>query len=221
MKHFFTTNFAFLHSNDPESLELEDQRREELLMGKEPLLSELLAIGVAYNVSISELVERDLTLRKKAEGIRMLVLDVDGVLTDGGMFFSEHGDEIKKFNSKDGLGIKRLMKAGFEAGIISAANNKHIVKHRGEMLGMERVYVGQQPKLEILTQWCTELGLTFEQIAYVGDDLNDIPIMERCGFSACPNNAVAAVRQQADVVLRHNGGDGCVREVIDDYLMSA
>ena len=153
------------------------------------------------------------------EHITTFIFDVDGVLTDGAMIFSKNGDEIKRFNAKDGQGIKQCRENGINTGIISAGISTGLVEKRAEMLGVKHVYVGKQPKLEILNDWLQELNLNFEDIAYIGDDITDIPILEKVGASFCPADAVSAVKQTAEVVLSLNGGAGCVRELIEDYLV--
>lgn len=153
--------------------------------------------------------------------IKLLILDVDGTLTDGGLYIMEDGSEFKKFNSRDGMGIKLLQKAGIEVGIISNGKKASMVKARADMLGMARCYVGELPKLEVLNAWMTELGIGFEQVGMVGDDINDLPVMEKAGLSACPADAVKAVKSKVDIVLQLKGGEGCVRELVDDYLLNS
>ncbi|NNF01513.1 MAG: HAD hydrolase family protein [Bacteroidia bacterium] len=150
----------------------------------------------------------------------MLLIDVDGTLTDGGIYLTEKGDEFKKFNSKDGIGIKNAMKNGVIVGFISASIAVEIVKRRAEMLGVAHCYVGNKPKTEILQAWLDDLSIPIDEVAFVGDDINDQEIMSAVGFSACPANAVQAIVETADVVLEKNGGDACVREFIDKYLLS-
>jgi 3-deoxy-D-manno-octulosonate 8-phosphate phosphatase (KDO 8-P phosphatase) len=147
--------------------------------------------------------------------IKFLVLDVDGTLTDGGIYITESGDEMKKFNTKDGMGIKRLLKSGIEVGFISASISKKIVYHRAAMLGVRYCYAGDNDKLEVLNQWLDELDFSFSQVAYIGDDVNDAKIMQEVGLSACPADALGEVQQIANIVLEKKGGQGCVREFID------
>lgn len=147
--------------------------------------------------------------------IKFLVLDVDGTLTDGGIYITESGDEMKKFNTKDGMGIKRLLKSGVEVGFISASISKKIVHHRAAMLGVRYCYAGDADKLEVLGQWLDELDLSFSDVAFIGDDINDAKIMQEVGLSACPTDALGEVRNIANIVLEKKGGQGCVREFID------
>lgn len=147
--------------------------------------------------------------------IKFLVLDVDGTLTDGGIYISESGNEMKKFNTKDGMGIKRLLKTGVEVGLISASISKKIVHHRAAMLGIRYCYVGDGDKLEILSDWLDEMDLSFKEVAFIGDDINDAKIMQEVGLSACPVDALGEVQGIANIVLEKKGGQGCVREFID------
>jgi 3-deoxy-D-manno-octulosonate 8-phosphate phosphatase (KDO 8-P phosphatase) len=157
--------------------------------------------------------------RTKLTPIKLLLLDVDGVMTDGGIYFSERGDELKKFNILDGYGIVKLQKKGVRVGIISGRVS-HVVTRRAKELGISEVYQNLENKLDVYEQVKTKLGLHDSEIAYVGDDEPDIPVLQKAGFSACPANAVAAVRRQVDFVCKCRGGEGAVREVIDLVLGS-
>jgi YrbI family 3-deoxy-D-manno-octulosonate 8-phosphate phosphatase len=150
--------------------------------------------------------------------IRFLVLDIDGVMTDGGMYYTEQGDEIKKFNTKDGLAIKALTKKGFQVGIISSGTNVGLIQKRADILGIKRVYAGKTPKLDILSGWLEEMQLTMADVGYIGDDLNDEPVVRRVGFAACPADACPTIRQAVHLVLSKKGGEGCIREFIEEYL---
>ncbi len=150
--------------------------------------------------------------------IKFLVLDVDGTLTDGGMYISESGDEFKRFDTKDGMAIKRLCKSGFPVAFLSHGLGKHMVQRRAEMLGVTRCYVGEAPKLPMLDAWRQELGLEWEQIAFIGDDINDAECLGRVGLSACPCDAHPSIRALVTTVLERPGGHSCVREFIDRYL---
>ncbi len=150
----------------------------------------------------------------------MLILDVDGTLTDGGVYIGEDGRQSKKFNTQDGLGIKMAIKAGVDVGIISHSSVSEMVTVRANMLGLKHFYIGQRPKIEVLEEWQAELKLDYKEIAYIGDDVNDLDIMEKVGFTACPANAVTQIKTYVDVILSKNGGEGAVREFIDLYLLS-
>ncbi|MCH8903936.1 MAG: HAD hydrolase family protein [Bacteroidetes bacterium] len=150
-----------------------------------------------------------------------MALDVDGVLTDGGMYYLESGDEMKKFNARDGHAILRLQKAGCAVGIIShgMGESEKIVAKRARVLQIEKVYVGPQSKLDILKEWCLEMNIDLDQVAYIGDDENDLGVINELTETACPADAVRAVKDQVKIILDTNGGDGCVREYVDKYLL--
>lgn len=151
--------------------------------------------------------------------IKLVVLDVDGVLTDGGMYYTSSGEELKKFNVKDGMAISRAVTSGVEFGIISAASRGEVVKIRAEMLGIKHIYVGKQPKIEVLESWLYKFGFGFENVAYVGDDINDVEILKKVGLSAAPADAALAAKKAAHIVLHKKGGEGCVREFIENYIV--
>ncbi len=152
--------------------------------------------------------------------IKLLILDVDGTMTDGGIYIMEDGKQFKKFNSRDGMGIKLLQKAGIEVGLISNGKTSSMIATRAEMLGIRKCYVGELPKMEVLKAWLDEEGLDFAQVCMVGDDINDLPVMEKAGLSACPADAVRIVKEKVDIVLQLKGGEGCIRELADDYLLA-
>jgi len=151
--------------------------------------------------------------------IKFLILDVDGTMTDGGIYILEDGRQFKKFNAKDGMGIKLALKAGIEVGIISHSLSTQMVSSRANMLGLKYVYAGEEPKLEVLKKWLLELNLDKSEIAFIGDDINDLPIMQAVGFSACPSDAVQAVKDISNIILSSKGGEGAIREYIDNYLL--
>lgn len=155
----------------------------------------------------------------KGKEIKLVVLDVDGVFTDGGMYYTSSGEEIKKFNVKDGMAIVNAISKGFEFGIISAASRNEVVNIRAKILGIQNLYVGKQPKIEVLEKWLYEKGLGFENVAYIGDDINDVEILRKVGISASPSDAVFAARQAANVVLQSKGGQGCIREFIERFII--
>jgi len=150
--------------------------------------------------------------------IQLIVLDVDGTLTDGGVYISEKGDEMKKYNTKDGMAIKRLIKKGVQVAFLSASSSQMTVKRRAEMLGVSYCYVGKAPKTQILNGWLKELLINPEQVLFMGDDINDLEIMQQVGMSACPADASPPVREVAQIVLSRKGGDACFRELADLYF---
>lgn len=157
-------------------------------------------------------------MSKDGANIKLLALDVDGTLTDGGIYVLESGEQFRKFNAKDGLGVKRAVAQGLCVGIISHSLADGMIIKRAQMMGVTRCYVGQAPKLDVLNGWCRELAIVLEQVAYIGDDINDLPVIRAVGLSACPADATAPVLAACDVVLSKHGGEGCVREFLDRYL---
>ncbi len=153
------------------------------------------------------------TLRK----VKMLLLDVDGVMTDGGIYFSESGDELKKFNIQDGYGIVKLRRSGIEVGIITGRVSK-IVARRAAELGITQVHQNLHDKGSAFETIRAATGLREEEFAYIGDDEFDLPVLTRVGFSATPADGVPAVLKKVDYVCRRRGGEGAVREVIDLIL---
>ncbi|BAU11434.1 3-deoxy-D-manno-octulosonate 8-phosphate phosphatase, putative [Leptolyngbya sp. NIES-3755] len=156
-------------------------------------------------------------LRSRLAQVKLLALDVDGVMTDGGLYYTETGEELKKFNVKDGLGIKLLMTAGIQVAIISAGFSASTL-HRAKRLGIDSVFTGIENKLETLEQLCQQLNVSLSEVAYVGDDLIDVPILERVGCPITVADAMPANQAIALYITRHRGGQGAVREVCDLLL---
>lgn len=151
--------------------------------------------------------------------IKFLVLDVDGTMTDGGIYVLEDGSQFKKFNAKDGMGIKLAIKSGIEVGIISHSHTTEMVNSRANMLGMKYIYVGQESKLKILENWLEEMDISLSEVAFIGDDVNDLSIMQVVGHTACPSDSVKEIKAIAKVILKSKGGEGAVREFIDEHLL--
>jgi YrbI family 3-deoxy-D-manno-octulosonate 8-phosphate phosphatase len=150
---------------------------------------------------------------------KLLILDVDGVLTDGGMYYLEDGSEFKKFNTKDGLAIRRIIKEyKLPVGIISNGSKDKLIESRAQTLYIERVYVGHDDKLSVLEEWCKELQIDLSEVAYIGDDVNDLACMSKVGYAVCPADAVDKIKEVAHIILRRNGGQACVREFIEMYF---
>jgi len=149
--------------------------------------------------------------------IRLLLLDVDGVMTDGRIIFDSNGVESKFFNVKDGHGIKMLQRAGIEVGIISGRESK-VVANRATELGIERVFQKATDKLSPYLGILADAGLSDDEVAFIGDDLIDIPVLKRVGFAAAPADAVGEVLPFAHFVTRNPGGFGAVREISDMLL---
>ena len=156
-------------------------------------------------------------MEERLKKIRLLLLDVDGVMTDGRIIFDSNGVESKFFNVKDGHGIKMLQRAGIEVGIISGRESK-VVANRATELGIERVFQKATDKLSPYLRILADTGFSDDEIAFIGDDLIDIPVLKRVGFAAAPADAVAEVLPFAHFVTRNSGGFGAVREVSDMLL---
>lgn len=146
--------------------------------------------------------------------IKALVLDVDGTMTDGGMYYSAEGQVMKRFDVRDGLGIVNLRKSGVHVMIITA-DHTPIIAMRARVLGIERCEMGQGDKNICLLEVLRSHHLRADEVVYMGDDLNDLPAIEVAGFSACPADAVNEVITSVDYVCRKLGGHGAVREVVD------
>ena len=156
-------------------------------------------------------------MEERLKKIRLLLLDVDGVMTDGRIIFDSNGVESKFFNVKDGHGIKMLQRAGIEVGIISGRESK-VVANRATELGIERVFQKATDKLSPYLKILADTGLVDGEVAFIGDDLIDIPVLKRVGFAAAPADAVAEVLPFAHFVTRNPGGFGAVREISDMLL---
>jgi 3-deoxy-D-manno-octulosonate 8-phosphate phosphatase (KDO 8-P phosphatase) len=150
--------------------------------------------------------------------IRLLVLDVDGVLTDGRLYYGARGEALKVFDVRDGLGIVQLLRAGLAVAVISGRRSP-MTAVRCRELGITHVYQGVADKLAVLKSLCTRLRLTLSACACIGDDLPDVPLLENAGLSFAVADAHRSARRAADVVTRARGGRGAVREVCD-YLLA-
>ena len=156
-------------------------------------------------------------IEAKALNTELVILDVDGVLTNGGLQFDNNGQEYKTFNSLDGHGIRMLLECGIQVAVITGRQSD-LVKHRMSDLGVNLVYQGYRDKRPAFNELLEETGLAPDQIAYVGDDLPDLAIMKQTGFAIAVNNAHRFVKQHADWVTSVNGGSGAAREVTDFIL---
>lgn len=153
-------------------------------------------------------------LTKKIAPLKALVLDVDGVLTPGGIWFSDFGEQFKRFDVKDGLGIVALGRLGIRTAIITGKQSALLEKRAGE-LRVSDLYQNRPFKMPALIEFAEKYSLEMSEIGFVGDDVIDIPVMEACGFSACPSDAAFAVRRSADWVARFPGGNGALREIVE------
>ena len=156
----------------------------------------------------------NIELRNKVSKIKMVIFDVDGVMTDGGIIYDENGMEYKIFNAKDGQGIVMLTKAGIKTAIITARASK-AVKYRFENLGMTKLYMGQKNKIIALKELLNEYNLDSSEVAYMGDDLPDICVLKEVGLACCPCDAVVEVKNICDFISTKRGGRGAVRELTD------
>ncbi len=156
-------------------------------------------------------------MNQRFQNIRLLLLDVDGVMTDGRIIYDNSGVETKAFDVKDGHGIKLLQRAGVQVGIITGRESM-VVAHRAKELGLEILYQGAKIKLVPYEEILEKLGLVDEQVAYMGDDVVDLPILSRVGFAATVADAVDDIKPYVDYVTTREGGRGAVREVCD-YLL--
>lgn len=154
---------------------------------------------------------------QKASRIRLLALDVDGVLTDGRLYFSEDGNELKTFDTQDGHGIKMLQQAGITCAIITGRNTQ-LVERRARNLGIAHLLQGREDKLVALSELTAQLNIPLQAVAYVGDDWPDLPAILAAGLGVAVANAHEELRQRADYTTRLAGGRGAVREVCDLLL---
>jgi 3-deoxy-D-manno-octulosonate 8-phosphate phosphatase (KDO 8-P phosphatase) len=158
----------------------------------------------------------DSDFREKASRIKMLLMDVDGVLTDG-TFVPQGADEMKRFHSRDGIGLSLARRAGLKLGLISGRHST-VVARRARELQMQFVRLGVDDKLAALDEALDQENLSPEEVAYIGDDLPDLPVLRRVGLAAAVSDAHFEVRSRVDYVTRTRGGFGAVRELIDQIL---
>ena len=152
-----------------------------------------------------------------AKNIKLVVFDVDGVMTDGSLTFAENGVEYKTYNAKDGQGIQLLHKAGITPAIITKRKNG-TVSYRANVLGIKEFHEGVSNKLEELKKILKERKISFEEVAYMGDDIPDVCVLEKVGLACCPCDAVCEVKSISNFIATKGGGKGAVRELIDMIL---
>jgi 3-deoxy-D-manno-octulosonate 8-phosphate phosphatase (KDO 8-P phosphatase) len=155
-----------------------------------------------------------------AQGVRVAFFDVDGVLTDGGLYLSDAGETLKRFHILDGLGLKLLQQAGITPAVITGRDSKPL-RSRLQALGIRHVHYGTEDKLPAAEQTLQSLGLAWAQAAAIGDDWPDLPVLRRCAFAAAPANAHVEVKAVAHHVTQAAGGHGAAREFCDVLLMAA
>ena len=156
-------------------------------------------------------------LIERIKKIKVLVMDVDGVLTDSTVFYSRNGEEMKRFSIRDGMGIELLHKAGLNTAILTSENSL-IVISRATKLKIGSVMLGSRNKKQSLEEFARNSKLSLDEIAFAGDDVNDLQAMTMVGFAACPNDAVQAVKDVAHKILNNNGGYGAIRELAELIL---
>lgn len=190
---------------------------ERLLQSENPEAADLIAFTKEQSLSLDQLISKAFPL--STYKAKMLVMDCDGVLTKGEMIVSTDGEHTKIFNVKDGMGIKKAQAAGILTGIISHGHSTGVVEARAQQLSIPKVYVGKEDKLSILQTWATEENIELKDIAYIGDDINDLPVLEAVGIGFCPADAVKEVLQSPKViVLSRKGGEACIRELVEEHL---
>lgn len=159
----------------------------------------------------------DMNIKKIISQIKMVLTDCDGVLTDGGMYYSENGDEFKKFNTKDGMAVELLRKKGIITGIITG-EDRSLVKRRTEKIGVDELYMGIKNKLEIVRSLCKKYNLNLKEVAYLGDDINDLQVIKKVGLGCSVADGMECVKEVADYVTKTKGGEGALREVAELIL---
>ena len=158
-------------------------------------------------------------MRDKLARIKLLLMDVDGVLTDGRIIYDNQGNELKAFDVKDGHGLKMVQRADIALGIITGRSSQVVAKRAAE-LGIAILYQGAKVKLDPYREILKQTGLSDAEVAYVGDDIVDLPLLRRVGFSATVADALDEVKERVDFVTRRPGGRGAVREICDMLLQA-
>lgn len=197
-------------SDGPNQIYLKDMYR---------ILSEVVVIDdvVKQNATKVSLHKTSLVQTRVVPKIKLLLTDVDGVMTDGGMYYTKEGDVMKRFHVHDGMGLQLLQETGVKVGIITSENNQ-IVQRRFEKLQLDFLVQGQrnQGKLSAAMAICEHMGIDLQEMAYIGDDVNCLELLQQVGLAACPSNAADLIKQIPRVVLlKKKGGEGCVREFVE------
>lgn len=174
-------------------------------------------------IIVEKLLEKEynksLDINNKFKNIRLLITDCDGVLTDGGMYYSENGDELKKFNTRDGMGVQRLKEIGIDT-IIITGENTELVRKRAKKLGINELYLGIKNKKPLVTEIAINHGLKLNQIAYIGDDINDLEPIKSVGLGCCVADAMKCVKDVSEYITTAKGGEGALREVAELIIES-
>jgi len=170
---------------------------------------------------VAELLMKRFVLKNQTKDfskIKLFLSDVDGVLTDAGMYYTESGDEFKKFCTYDGMGFQLLQKTGIKVGILTT-EDRDLNRRRAKKLGLDFDFHGAKDKLQIVKDLCDKENITLNEVAYIGDDVNCFSLLLNVGIAACPNNAVAKIKSIPNIMqLKKNGGDGVVREFVELFL---
>ena len=148
---------------------------------------------------------------------KLVITDIDGVWTDGGMYYDDSNLEFKKFNTSDSVGVLFLRYLDIPL-VIMTGENTNIVKRRAEKLKIDHVYLGVQDKLTLAINICDAQNISLQEVAFIGDDINDLELLQNVGISAVPNNAPSYVKDKVDIILQKNGGDGAFREFIEHLV---
>lgn len=148
---------------------------------------------------------------------KLVITDIDGVWTDGGMYYSAEGDVMKRFSVKDGWGVLFLKEAGIPLAIVTGEDSL-LVKRRAEKLNLNYCFLGVKDKVQCARNLCDELGITLGEVAFIGDDLNDLPLLKLVGLSASPGNTPSYVKRHVSLVTRAHGGYGAFREFVEEIL---
>lgn len=168
-------------------------------------------------IIVEALLERQLESAIDFKSIRLLLTDCDGCLTDGGMYYSEHGDEAKKFNTKDGMAFARLQAAGLETGIVTS-ESVSLNNRRAKKINATYFEGGCKNKLEYVSSLIERIGMRMDEVCYIGDDINDLEVLRVVGMPCCPGDASSEVMSVAKYVAKARGGEGVIREIADLIL---
>lgn len=158
-----------------------------------------------------------ITAPKEIPEIKMFLTDCDGCLTDGGMYYSEHGDELKKFNTRDGMGFALLRNKGIVTGIVTS-ENVDLNRRRAQKLKLDVLEAGCKDKVAAVKTLCKKYNISLENVAYIGDDINDLDVIKMVGYGCCPADAMSQVRDVAKYVTKAKGGEGIIREIVETII---
>lgn len=161
----------------------------------------------------------DRKITKKFSKIELVLTDADGVLTDGGRYYSESGELLKKFHTRDGMGVNILLRNKIKTVIITKEKSK-IVKKWAKNMNVEKVFDGIKIKEDMLDSVCKEFKVKSSQVAYIGDDVNDIGLLKIIGLSACPKDSTQIIKKEVDYVCENKGGNAAFREIVDKIIIS-